>query len=810
MANRIKGITVEIGGDVSGLSKALTGVNKEIKSTQSQLKDVERLLKLDPTNTNLLQQRQRLLAKAVGETSDKLSALKQASEQAAKTKDNYDAFIQKFTPIKSEIDKTDEVLKKLKKEMEETAKADGPESKKYKALEAQVVETETKLKDLRKQGKEVRDEFGNPVSPEQWDGIQREIVATEQELKWLENSCKDFGNVFSQQMKVASEKIQEVGNKISSAGETVTDVGKKMLPVTATITGLGAVSFNAASDMAESQNKVETAFGSSADKILKFADTTLDAYGIAKGTSLDMASLFGDMATSMDIPKHKAADMSAALVGLAGDLSSYKNISLDVASSALKGIFTGETESLKSLGVVMTQDNLLRYAMQNGMIDTTKSAAQLEKEELALEKAQVAYNNAVKKHGTNSLEARDAALKMSDAEAKLNEGRKASLDSLSQQEMVQLRYSYVLNATKNAQGDFARTSDGAANSMRIMQESIKEASAELGEVLLPIITPIIQKITEAIKWFASLDDSQKKSIVTIAAVIAAIGPLLTIIGNVISLGGGIVTGIGKIGSSISFVTGTVLPVLQSGFTSVFSFIAANPIVLLIGAIVALVALIATKGNEIQAILQKVDAFLQGVFATDWTTIFGPVLGNILNGFFANLKNVWDSILQIFNGVIDFIRGVFTGNWERAWNGVKEIFGGVFSGLVSLAKAPINAVISFINSAIGAVNTLIRGLNHIPGVNVGQIGSIPFLAKGGTVLSGSAIVGEAGPELLTVAGGKTVVQPLTNNTTTNNSTSLGGVSITVYGAPGQDIHELANVLMDEFQHVCDRREVGMHG
>lgn len=98
MANRIKGITVEIGGDTTKLSKALEGVNKNIKSTQTQLKDVEKLLKLDPTNTELLSQKQRLLADAVSSTSDKLETLKKASEQAAKTKDNYDAWKAKYDP----------------------------------------------------------------------------------------------------------------------------------------------------------------------------------------------------------------------------------------------------------------------------------------------------------------------------------------------------------------------------------------------------------------------------------------------------------------------------------------------------------------------------------------------------------------------------------------------------------------------------------------------------------------------------------------------------------------------------------------
>ncbi len=99
MANRIKGITVEIGGDTTKLSKALEGVNKNIKNTQSQLKDVEKLLKLDPTNTELLSQKQKLLADAVSSTTGKLETLKKASEQAAGTKDNYDAWKAKYDPM---------------------------------------------------------------------------------------------------------------------------------------------------------------------------------------------------------------------------------------------------------------------------------------------------------------------------------------------------------------------------------------------------------------------------------------------------------------------------------------------------------------------------------------------------------------------------------------------------------------------------------------------------------------------------------------------------------------------------------------
>ena len=106
-----------------------------------------------------------------------------------------------------------------------------------------------------------------------------------------------------------------------------------------------------------------------------------------------------------------------------------------------------------------------------------------------------------------------------------------------------------------------------------------------------------------------------------------------------------------------------------------------------------------------------------------------------------------------------------------------------------------------DSAISGVNSVIGTLNKLPGVNIGTIGSIPYLAKGGIVAKGSAIVGEAGPELLTVANGRTVVQPLTNNT--SNTANYGGVTINVYPAQGQDAESIADCVMDKIQHAVDR-------
>lgn len=725
MAEQIKGITVEIGGNTVGLNKALQTTNKEINSTQKELREVEKALKLDPTNTDLLRQRQELLAKSVQETKAKVEALKAAKEKADSDMAN-----------------------------------------------------------------------GTEVNQEQYRKLQREIAVGEASLKSLEKQASRSNAELS--------KISAVSDKIAnSAG----NISKKMAPATLAIAGFGTVCFNAASDVAESQNKVEVAFGDSADAVKKFAETTLDMYGIAKGTSLDMSALFGDMATSMGLTQPAAADMSTTLTGLAGDLASFKNIGIDEAMTALKGIFTGETESLKNIGVVMTQDNLLLYAMEHGMIDTSKSAAELQKQQVALEKAQKKYNDAVKKHGESSLEARDASVKMADAQSKLSEGAKATLDDLTEAEKVQLRYAYVMDKTKNAQGDFARTSDGAANSVRIAKESLKEASAELGDVLLPTITSVIQAVTNAIKAFSNMSDSQKTALVTVLALVAAISPVAGIIGGIAAM-------IGTLSSALAIFTGTAATGTAAA-TGLAKIIAAltSPITWVVAIVVAAVATIAIKGDEIQSILQKVDAFMQNVFARDWTTVFGPILGNAMNGFLAGFKNIWDSVQSILNGIIDIIRGVFTGDWSRVWNGVKEVFKGVMDSLVNITRAPMNGIIGLLNGAVGAINSLIQGFNKVGFTmpkwlgggswhpNLPNIPSIPYLAKGGTVLSGSAVVGEAGPELLTVLGNKTMVQPLTSQ---QKNVSYGGNVINVYGAPGQDIHALAKIVADEVNFGVQQR------
>ena len=496
----------------------------------------------------------------------------------------------------------------------------------------------------------------------------------------IQKNTKDMGKAGKELGKEFSEGFEEgvssptdgIQQKLNSVSSSMTNFGNKMsLSVTAPLVVLGGKMVNAASDMEENLNKVDVAFGKSADGVKAWADTAIESFGLSKNQALEATSLFGDMATSMGLPQDAAANMSTSLAGLAGDLASFKNIDIEQAMTALNGVFTGETESLKTLGIVMTETNLKQFAEDAGLV----------------------------------------------------------YDEMSQAEKVQLRYAYVMETTKNAQGDYARTADGTANSMRTLQASFDNLIAILGESLLPAITPIIQFITDLLQKFSELDPATQKVIVIIGAVLAAIGPVVSVVGGIIS------------------VVSTLMPII----TAVVS--ALNPITLAIGAVIAAIVLLIKNWDAVKETMQKFDDFLQEIFAKDFTEVFGPVLGEALNAFFQNVENIWNSIKQIFNGIVTFISGVFAGDWEKAWEGIKDIFEGVFKAFEALAKAPLNAVIGAINGLIGGVesglNKIIEMINDIDfdipdwvpvfggksfDINIPKVKSvkIPYLAQGAVI------------------------------------------------------------------------------
>tara|TARA_R100001510_G_C7656174_1_gene215921 strand:- start:3836 stop:5698 length:1863 start_codon:yes stop_codon:yes gene_type:complete len=314
---------------------------------------------------------------------------------------------------------------------------------------------------------------------------------------------------FQTGLKRASNSMKKFGKQMAQTGASLST--KLTLPI-----GAAAVaSVKMASDFEESLNKTRVAFGESSTEVEAFAKTTLKNFGLAEGSALDMASMFGDMATSMGLTQQQAGGMATSLVGLAGDLASFKNIGIEQAQTALAGIFTGETESLKKLGIVMTEANLKQFG----------------------------YNK-----------------------------------NMSQAEKIGIRYKAIIEATKNAQGDYLRTSDGVANSTRTLTESVKELATDFGTLLLPVASKVIAKGQQLVDFFRNLSTEQKETIIQVAGVVAVVGPTLVVFGKLVG------------------ILGTATKALRA-----FNLMmAANPAVLIATAIAGVVAAIvffATSSSE---------------------------------------------------------------------------------------------------------------------------------------------------------------------------------------------------------------------
>ncbi len=331
MADRIKGITIEIGGDTTGLNKALSGVNKEISSTQSALKDVERLLKLDPSNTELLRQKQKLLADAVQETKGKLDTLKEANKQTAESASNYDAWKTKYDPIKKQIDETKKKLVDLKAQSKDADEqlANGEISQeKYDAIQEEIKQTSKELRTLQKSAKEVSDEFGNPVSPEQYDALQREIIETEQQLKSLEDQAGKANATLQQ--------ISAVGNKFQAAGQKIEGVGKKLLPISVAVGGIGAAAIKTTADFDESMSNVSAISGATGEDFDKLRDKAREMGAETKFSASEAA----DAMSYMAMAGWKTDDMLNGISGIM-DLAAASGADLATTSDIVTDALTG-------------------------------------------------------------------------------------------------------------------------------------------------------------------------------------------------------------------------------------------------------------------------------------------------------------------------------------------------------------------------------------------------------------------------------------------------------------------------------------
>lgn len=794
-STKVRGITIELGADTSGLSKALKNVNKEIGSTQKQLKDVEKLLKLDPHNTELMEQKQKLLSERVGETKTKLEALKQAQ-----------------------------------KEVGEELKKTGEGQEQYDALQREIISCTNELKELEKQAsassvamqeisaageslKNVGDKISSagqalmPLSTAaaglsagiikttaDFDASMSKVAAVSgaagDDFDALRNKAREMGKT----TKFSASESAEAMNYMAMAGWKTED----MLNGISGVMNLAAASGEELATTSDIVTDALTAFGMTAEDSGHFADILAASASNANTNVAMMGESFKYAAPVAGSLGYTAEDIAVAL-----GLMANSGIKASMAGTSLRNIFTRMAKPTKESAMAMERLGLsiddgeghmysfreIMDQLRQGFVDINMPIEEydrrVEQLDADLEAGRIKQKAYDKELEELNLQAFGAAGAEKARAAAMLGGTRAMSGLLAIANASEEDYNKLTEAVDNSSQAFARTKDGvvplneamasgaeiletyegsaaamaatmqdnAAGQMQILKSQLEELAISLGDTLMPTLREIIGYVQRFVDYLNGLDEETQKTIMNVILVVAALGPLLVIIGKVVS----------GIGSIMSVIGGLSAPIL-----AVIAVIA-----LLVAAFVHLWNTNEEFRNNIIAIWNdvkaKFEAFGQGIvdrlnkMGFDFEN-FGEVvkaiwdalctfLVPIFEGTFKTIADVLGNALDIITGIFDIFAGFFSGNWEQFWNGIVEVFSGIFNGVKDLFDDIIGGIIGEINVISAGINKISKGKINIP--------QIEWMADGGILTSGTAIVGEAGPELVQVSNGQAMVQPLSS-------------------------------------------------
>lgn len=706
MPNRIKGITIEFEGKTTKLEQALKGVNKSLSSTKAALKDVDRLLKLDPTNTELLKQKQELLSKQVELTKKKLGEEKAALEKLQNAADS---------------DKT----------------------------------------------------------IEQQQALQREIVSTEQYLKDAEKAQKDFGSVGAQQIAAVGGKLEEFNNKLATVGEGMTKY------VTAPLVALGGVSLAAFSEVDAGADIVVKKTGATGEALddmtqrMKNLATTIptdfETAGNAIGEVNTRFGLTGDALEELSgqfvkFAELNGTDVSSAIDSTQKALAAY-GLGAEDASALLDRLNkTGQETgaSVDSLASGLVSNATAFQELGLGIDESVALMGQLEVSGANSGAVMGGLKRALKEAAEQGT---DMSTALSDLQNEILNGTDDMDGLTAAYELFGKQGDQIYNAVKNGSLDFtalgtsasdaagsvSETFEGTQDPMddwKLILNELKDIGSELGSVLQDVLVPAIEKVKEVVdrvkEAWENLTPEQQEQVVQVAMIVAAIGPLILIVTKVI----GLITMI----MNLAPVLGTVIGALT------------GPLGLVIAAVAAAVA----AGIAIYK---------------NWDTIK------------AKASELWAAIKEKFAAIKDAIVGPITDAKDKIW-GLIEKIKGFFSFSFSWPHIPLP------HFAISP-----------PGWKIGDIlkGSIPSLGidwyakamKNGMILDSPTIFGAMNGRLLGAgeAGSETIVG--TNSLMAMIRSAVGGgagtvINMTVNGAQGQDVNQLANIISVKLQRQVERK------
>jgi phage-related protein len=502
-----------------------------------------------------------------------------------------------------------------------------------------------------------------------------------------------------------AEKLNNLGKSIAGGALQVALFGAI---AGGAIAAVGVATANFASDQNEALSKVNVVFGKSAKEVTEWAETSAESMGLSETAALGAAGTFGNLFKAMGIGDKPALDMSQNVTQLAADLASFNNIGTDEALEKIRAGLVGEAEPLRTLGVNI-------------------SAVRTEAKALAL-------------------------------------GFKKVDGQFSASAKAQANYALILEDTKLAQGDFARTSDGMANQQRILAATFEDSMADIGQAFVPIIEEILPVATDLLKGFAAfIVDSMPTIKAVIGGVATAFGAAFSFIADeIIPRVAAVFASFGGPGGA-----GDIFASVFQTISGLVDFFAKNVIPFAIDVFNTLVEFIKANGPTIGSIVSQAFGAISEVVKT-----VGPIIMEVAKVIFPAVLTAAGILLTGLDKTFKLIGGIFevTGNVVKtmvqgitaAWQLLLTVTTFIWNGIAGIIRGVINGVIDILNGFFGFLNGFQIG---IPAIDVGpvhigggvidpfNIGLIPHLAAGGIIKHPTlALLGENGPEAVVPLSG----------------------------------------------------------
>ena len=660
---RVKGITIEIGGDTTKLETALKNVNTEIKNTESKLKDVNKLLKMDPGNTNLLSQKYKTLQTEIKATKEKLDTLKEAAKQADQALADGKMSKEQYDALQREIAETEQSLKSLEQEY-----------KNFGSVQAQqIAAAGEKMKEfggkVESAGKTLTTHVTLPLAAVGAAGVasfaevdktmqltNKTMGNTEEQAQLLNKAMKDAAANSTFGMKDAATATLN----FARAGLTAEEAAAALAPAMNLAAGEGGNLDTVSGGLVATIN----GFHGSFDEAGHYADVFAAA---CNNSALDVDSL--SHAMSVAAPIFSSAGYSVNDAALYMGIMANNGIDADKAANSLK---TGlarlvspakeGAEMMDKLGISVTNSD-----------GTMKSSVQIQKElhdafSKLSESEQIAAASAI--FGKNQMAPWLALINTAPEEV-------GELDA-------------ALSSCAGTTDEMAEAMmSGFGGSLEKLKSSIDVLVTSIGEALAPTIQKVATFIQGLVDKFNALTPAQQETIAKIGLVVAALGPLLIVVGKVISSVGTIMTFAPKIVSGVQSVIG-IGSKLMGGLQSLWGVIMANPIVLIVAAIAAAVAAFIYFWNT----SEEFRNFWIGLWEAIKTAV-STVVQAIATFFTETVPAAFTSFVEFFQGLWEGVKEFFSGLWE----GMKEIVSTAWETIKNVVQLAVMAIGEFFSTAL---------------------------------------------------------------------------------------------------------------